>query len=372
MTNLLILILLGLYALSLSFIFDLGFAWSQEKDLPIVSTRDHFNLTTGELLLGHNETDYDISHIPGTANGSCPEEMAIFVHGWGNTKESANERLDRVNMSLSKNDYRFPVVGYSWDSNTTPQQDKAGWTIANLIAKDNGPKLAQFVLDYKNKCKNDDGNDVKIRLIAHSLGSRVVLSSLDSLFFNSEWRHENYSLTSVDLLGAAVDNEEISKDPLYIVNDISLVNDSSEWYDVYGIKSSYGKAAEKVVTSFSNLYSPKDTTLMIVYGNTEHDNALGLTGAQENITPLSNYEELNVQKEILAICDADADGKSDFLPAKNLTIDRGYNHGGYIGFRNNTDTTKLLDDGSIDVVVDNWENIPHKVAQEMESSVVCN
>ena len=37
--------------------------------------------------------------------------------------------------------------------------------MAKNIAKDNGLKLAQFIFDFKNKCKDAD-----IRLIAHSLG----------------------------------------------------------------------------------------------------------------------------------------------------------------------------------------------------------
>jgi methyl coenzyme M reductase alpha subunit len=30
------------------------------------------------------------------------------------------------------------------------------WYISNKIAQGNGPKLAQFILDFKNKCKNTD------------------------------------------------------------------------------------------------------------------------------------------------------------------------------------------------------------------------
>jgi hypothetical protein len=43
-----------------------GFAWGQTTTTPLVSTRDHFNLTTGKLLPGHNLKDYDPSdNIPG-------------------------------------------------------------------------------------------------------------------------------------------------------------------------------------------------------------------------------------------------------------------------------------------------------------------
>lgn len=49
---------------------------------PLVSTRGHFNLDTGQLKNGHNGTNYDASDIPGLQPGtSCPKEAAIYVHG---------------------------------------------------------------------------------------------------------------------------------------------------------------------------------------------------------------------------------------------------------------------------------------------------
>ena len=49
---------------------------------PLVSTRGHFSLDTGELRSGHNGTDYDASDIPGLQPGtSCPKEAVIYVHG---------------------------------------------------------------------------------------------------------------------------------------------------------------------------------------------------------------------------------------------------------------------------------------------------
>ena len=80
----------------------------------------------------------------------------------------------------------------------------------NRHSKDNGPKLAQFILDYMDNCKNEN-KESKFRLISHSLGARVILSSLESLHKNTIWNNNNYKITSVHLLGAAVDNEEISK-----------------------------------------------------------------------------------------------------------------------------------------------------------------
>ena len=41
-----------------------------------------------------------------------------------------------------------------------------------------------------------------IRLLAHSLGARVVLSNLESLHENKTWNNNNFTIKSVDLLGA--------------------------------------------------------------------------------------------------------------------------------------------------------------------------
>ena len=37
---------------------------------------------TGQLLQGHNKTDYIASEIPGLPSEVCPNEIAIIVHGW--------------------------------------------------------------------------------------------------------------------------------------------------------------------------------------------------------------------------------------------------------------------------------------------------
>jgi hypothetical protein len=159
-------------------------------------------------------------------------------------------------MSLQYNNYRMPIVGFSWDSNTGLHWVNAGWTVANLIAKENGPKLAQFIIDFMTNCAYSN-----IRIIAHSLGSRDSLSALDSLKSNQKWNNVGFKISSVHLVGAAMDDEEISNDPTYIVNHPSIVNNTLEWYDIYGIKSSYGKAIESQVENFYNSFNPRDRTL---------------------------------------------------------------------------------------------------------------
>jgi hypothetical protein len=350
-------------------------SWGQTTSIsfPLVSTRGHFNNNTGELLANHSTTDYNATNIPGLEVGQCPRELVVFVHGaWvdGNDTafESAAEILNRTKMSLEKNNFTYPLAGFSWDSNTTIIQTKTnGWVAIKLIAKENGPKLAQFILDFMNKCA-DQGS--KVRLIAHSLGARVVLSALESLNNNQQWNSKNFTITSVHLLGAAVDDDEVSKDPFYIVKNpplnTSSILDSSfnpsilkalkDWYDVYGIKSAYGKAIENVVDKFYNLFNTKDALLILLYPPAELDDPLGLTGAQVGISLPSNYNEKNVANNIGPFCDANGDNAIDKPFHENQILTRGENHAGYYGFRSTTIKNMLIDDGAMNTVVRDWNS----------------
>ncbi|HSF00400.1 MAG TPA: alpha/beta hydrolase, partial [Nitrososphaeraceae archaeon] len=140
----------------------------------------------------------------------------FLVNGKTLGSENAREIFDRARLSLNNTKYNITVIGFNWDSNITVQVKE--WEIAKDVAKSNGLKLAQFILDFKKDCPNTD-----IRLIAHSLGSRIVLSSLDFLNKNPEWNNKNFKIESLHLLGAAVDNEEVSKDPFDIVKSYVVI-----------------------------------------------------------------------------------------------------------------------------------------------------
>ncbi len=317
---------------------------------PLVSTRRHFSLDTGELTSGHNRTDYDASDIPGLQPDiSCPKEAAIYVHGvWtGIGSFSANLEseagiFDRARMSLAVNDYSIPVIGFSWDSNTTIATDGIGWSIAKKIAQDNGPKLAHFLVDYKSKCP-----DTQIRIIAHSLGAMVVLSALQDLTGNQEWNisgsSSNFKVESVHLMGAAVDDEQVSKDP-------SDPDDPGE--------KAYGQSIENQVIRFYNLFDTQDNTLEGPYPYYEGGEiALGLNGAEQGISLPRNYQDIDVTKEIPLLNDANGDNKCDlpnpFIPNYCTITAIGDNHLGYVGFVSSTNGN-LVDDGAMNIVVEDW------------------
>ena len=154
--------------------------------------------------------------------------------------------------------------------------------------------------------------DTKIRLIGHSMGARVILSALDSLNNDQLWNKNHFKIASVHLLGPAVDDEEVSKNIVYILKNPSSLFDTSEWFDPYGVKSAYGKAIENVVVKFNNLYNPKDKVLggPFLYKFYDQDNPLGLEGRQKETAKPSNYIETDVENYLAPLCDANGDNRA--------------------------------------------------------------
>jgi pimeloyl-ACP methyl ester carboxylesterase len=347
-----------------------------QKRIPVYEITTRGNLVSAQGVEGSGYLNtYNLSDSR-KLNITCPDEVAIFIHGWGQNETEAKERFDRVKMSLEKNTYtNISLVGFSWDSDTE-------WMAAKFIAKWNGPKLADFIVHLKNDCKNS-GEDVKVRLIGHSLGARVILSALDSLHKNATWNDNNFKIASVDLMGAAVDDEEVTTNPK------DILNDKTNWGSP---KSDYGQAIEEEVNNFYNLFSTKDNvlepnpeTFFPIYPLFEGDLALGQSGHQKGIALPKNYNDTNdkdVTDQIIAMRNADGIEAEVFgmcdnnhplictiktegwdLGLCNLLIDppkcqvnKGDNHAGYIGFRNNVTKTLLADDGAMNVVVNNWRN----------------
>ena len=330
-----------------------------------ITTRGNLFNAQGVNGTGYRDT-YPLLDIRNLSN-TCPEEVAIFIHGWGLNETEAKERLDRVKMSLEKNNYTHPLVGFSWDSDTE-------WNAAQFLAKWNGPKLADYIVGLMDNCKQHHDKDIKIRLIGHSMGARIILSSLDSLHKNATWNNSNFKVVSVDLLGAAVDNEEITMN----LGDILVDKTNSG-----SPKSDYGGAIQEEVVRFYNLYNPKDNVFELIYPLFEGDIALGQSGYQKLPYPITfpkNYEDIDVTDQIKAIHDADgieADvfglclNNNEYCKIKSEGWDFGFcnllifppicqppgigdNHAGYIGFRNLTNLDLLADDGVMNVVVSKW------------------
>lgn len=302
-------------------------------DSDIISTRGHFDYNSaGQLILGHNITDYTYSSDLVNNSSSkiankfiCPpgKEIAIYIHGDWTDEQAAYEQFNRTSMSLISNNYTIPLIGFSWDSNTPVNKD--GWETAKDIAEKNGPKLAQFVLDFKNKCKDTD-----IRIIAHSLGAEVVNSTLASLSSNQQWNEmSGLNITSVHLLGAAIDRSSVAAN------------------------TTFGKAIDKLVDDFYNLRNSEDNMLEYVYRSVEERDALGLLGISHSMPLPKNYFEREVNSKIPPIQDVDGNSKLDCFDF--FVILPGDNHCGYIGSRGLSPLDSIpRNDGAIDIIVQDW------------------
>lgn len=292
---------------------------------------DHYFTTSEEEPIQYDKNDkqrarmYYLNNIQTTQNETiCPEqnETVIYIHGEWTDGKSAFEQLNRIAMSIGANNYQIYLIGFTWDSNSAISRD--GWQTAKTTAENNGLDLAQFILDYKTRCK-----DINVRLIAHSLGASVVNSTLVALNNSEKWNNNGFKIRSVHLLGAAINNNAIASN------------------------TTLGQAIEKVVDDFYNLYNPEDNMLEYVYSHIENHNALGLLGAQHNLALPRHYHERNIESELVPIPDADANGSLDCFDS--FVILPGDNHCGYMGYRLLHPFENLLrDDGSMDAVVQDW------------------
>ena len=292
----------------------------------IVSTRGNFNLQTSELNTPHNTEDYNCLNVPGFGGITRPDnyELILYIHGVWSGLLAAREQLGRIKLSLNANGYTGPVICYSWDSNTA--MDPSGWAVAKSIADQNGSKLAKFLSDYKINYPNDN-----IRIVAHSLGAKIVESALINLDNNQTWsKNSAYNITSIHLIGAAIGDTATSKN------------------------KSFGIAIDNLVDSFYNLYSSEDKVLQSLYINTEKENPLGLFGMHIEEPAPTHYIEYNVKSEIPPLKNA----SGIYQPYSDNSVNGwGDNHSGYIGFRERYPSHKSLkDDGAVNLIVADWRD----------------
>lgn len=149
----------------------------QNKRIPRISTRGFYDLATGKTK---KNKPYDLYPKKFFDSLGMVPEITIMIHGLRNNKSGALAKFRIAKNRLSELGYAHPVVGFSYDSNTRGVQYKShegdATNVGIIIAKKNGRNLARFLVDLKQKFP-----DLKIRLIGHSLGSQVILSTLESL-----------------------------------------------------------------------------------------------------------------------------------------------------------------------------------------------
>ena len=218
------------------------------KIFPKISTRGFYDLKTGKTL---KNISYDVYPKTSFEKISQKSEIVIMIHGLRNNKSGALAKYVIAEKRLKTLNYKHDVVGYSYDSNTAGVQYKStalsALKVGVTIAKKNGKNLSKFIKDLKSK-----NPSIKIRLMGHSLGAQVILSTIESLAKNSE---NNGLIESVHLFGASIPANSLSP-------------------------KIHGNKFQKIVNKkIMNYYSPYDDVLKAAHDEKWVDSPIGYRGA---------------------------------------------------------------------------------------------
>ena len=179
-----------------------------------------------------------------------------MIHGLRNNTNGALTKFIIAKRKLAYLGYKNPVIGYSYDSNTTGAQyilhALHALHIGVIIANKNGRNLAKFIIDFKQKSP-----ETKIRLMGHSLGAHVILSTIKNLAKNTKNRG---IIEAVYLFGGSIPSDALSaKNALYV---------------------------QKIVSKkIRNYYSPHDEVLRVVDDWNWVNTPIGYKGAHGKTIP---------------------------------------------------------------------------------------
>ena len=234
------------------------------KVFPKISTRGYYDLKTGKTI---KNTSYDI--YPKTTFHKIlkKSEIVIMIHGLRNNKSGALAKYVIAEKRLKSLNYQHDVVGYSYDSNTAGVQYRStalsALKVGVLIAKKNGKNLSKFITDVKS-----ENPSIKIRLMGHSLGAQVILSTIQSLAKNSK---NKGIIESVHLFGASIPANSMK--PLI-----------------------HGNEFQKIVNKkIINHYSPYDDVLKAAHDEKWVESPIGYRGALG--TTCSKYNQKQVRPQ---------------------------------------------------------------------------
>lgn len=225
------------------------------KPISRISTRGYYDLLTGKTLKNNSYYLYPKKDFKKLIDS---KELTIMIHGLRNDNAGAIAKVVLAKNRLRKLGYSYPVIGYSYDSNTTGahliKYAKRSLSVGQKIAKKNGKNLGKFIEDFKSENPN-----IKIRLMGHSLGTQVILSTLEYL----AKKKKNFGIVEgVYFFGASI-TEEIPSSKKYgkilqnivnkkIVNHYAPTDEVLKWADSekhvkgpLGLNGSIGKPVAK-------------------------------------------------------------------------------------------------------------------------------
>lgn len=230
------------------------------KIIPRISTRGYYDLTYGKTIKKNPYFLYpkkDFEKFVGS------KELVIMIHGLRNDNAGAIAKVILAKNRLSRLGYNFPVIGFSYDSNTTGahllKHAKRALSAGQVIARKNGRNLTMFIEDFKSASPK-----TKIRLMGHSLGSQVILSTVENL----AKKNHNGIIESVYFFGASITSDIPSS-------------------------KKYGPLLDKVIRGkIVNYFSPTDEVLNWANKEKFVKGPLGLDGATGKT--ISKYHQKSV------------------------------------------------------------------------------
>ncbi len=233
------------------------------KTIPRISTRGYYDLKFGKTLKKNSYFLYpkkDFKKFIGS------KELVIVIHGLRNDNAGAIAKVILARNRLQRLGYGYPVIGFSYDSNTIGAHllthAKRALCTGQTIAKKNGRNLALFIEDFKSVSPK-----TKIRLLGHSLGSLVIICTVENL---AKKNHCNV-IESVHFFGASINCDIISS-------------------------KKYGSLLDKVINGkILNYFSPTDEVLNWANKNKFAKAPLGLNGIVGKT--ISKYRQKLVKPE---------------------------------------------------------------------------
>ncbi len=228
------------------------------KPIARISTRGYYDLTNGKTIKTNFYYLYpkkDFKKLIGS------KEVTIMIHGIQNNNAGAVAKVLLARNRVRKLGYYHPVIGFSYDSNTTGahliKHAKHALAVGQIIAKKNGRNLGKFIEDFKNTSPK-----TKIRLMGHSLGSQVILSTVEYL---AKKKQNTGIIESIHFFGASITEDTPSS-------------------------KKYGKILQNIINKkIVNHYAPSDVVLNWADKEKCVRGPLGLKGAIGK--PISKYHQ---------------------------------------------------------------------------------
>ena len=232
-----------------------------KKIFPRISTRGFYNLDSGITIKNQSYNLYPKRSFDALIGA---KEITIMIHGLRNNAPGALTKFVIAKKRLVHLGYKNPVVGYSYDSNTTGAQYISyalhALHTALIIAGKNGRNLAKFVTDFKQKSP-----ETKIRLMGHSLGAHVILSMINNLARNAK---NKGIVEAVYFFGGSIPSDALNP--------------------------RNGSNAQRIVaTKIKNYYSPDDEVLRLADNWNWVNTPIGYRGARGKT--ISKYSQIMVK-----------------------------------------------------------------------------